>query len=599
MGMTGTPSGTTDADAVTSRLVGLARDEWRRLVAGTFFLAIGSGAGLLYPQGIRIIIDDALTSGDASIVDTAAIALFFIFIIQAVAVAFRSVLFTVAGERIVARLRSRLYQSIMNQEIAFFDTSRTGELLNRLSADTQVLQNTVSVNVSMALRGVAASVGSIGFLFWTSVELTGLMLLVVPPVAIGAVFFGRRVRRISREVQDSLAGASEVAEETIAGIRTVRAFTAEAAEGARYDTSVEQSFELARRRAHIVGRFMGGTSFAGYVAAALVLWWGGHLVIDGAMSVGELTSFLVYTLITAFSIGSLSSLWTDLMKATGSAERIYEIIDRVPTMPVRGGERPQALEGALSLRGVSFHYPTRPDVTVLRDVNLDVAAGEIVALVGPSGSGKTTIASLVTRLYDPPTGQVTLDGHDLVDLDPEWARDRIGIVAQEPILFSASIAQNIRYARPDATTEEVEAAARAANAHDFIVGFPEGYDTHVGERGVQLSGGQKQRVAIARAVLKDPRVLLLDEATSALDAQSEHLVKEALDRLMNGRTTLIIAHRLSTVRDADRVVVLAEGQIVQSGAHAELLEEENGLYHQLLARQLAEPAMPGAPTSST
>jgi ATP-binding cassette subfamily B protein len=575
---------------VTRRLLGLARDEWRRLLIGTFFLALGSGAGLLYPQGIRVIIDDALTAGDPSIVDKAALVLLAVFVVQAIAVALRSILFTVAGERIVTRLRTTLYRAIMRQEIAFFDQSRTGELLNRLSSDTQVLQNTVSVNVSMALRNVASGIGGVAFLFWTSVELTGLMLLVVPPVAIGAVLYGRKVRKISRNVQDALAVASEVAEETIAGIRTVRTFTAEEAEAARYDAAVETSFELAKDRAYLVGRFMGATSFAAYVAAAAVLWWGGHLVIDGAMSVGELSAFLLYTIIVAASLGTLSSLWADLMKASGSAERIYEIIDRQPTMPASGGARLDDVKGALALEDVRFHYPTRPDVTVLSDVSLLVPAGQIVALVGPSGSGKTTIASLVSRLYDPPEGRVTLDGHDLRDLDPQWVRDQIGVVSQEPILFSASVADNIRYARPNATDAQVEAAARAANAHDFVLGFPDGYATHVGERGVQLSGGQKQRVAIARAVLKDPAILLLDEATSALDAESEHLVKEALDRLMHGRTTLIIAHRLSTVRDADRVVVLDHGHIVQSGAHATLLEEEDGLYHRLLARQLATPA---------
>jgi len=576
--------------AVTRRLLGLARGEWRRLLAGTVFLVLGSGASLLYPQGVRFIIDDALTGGDASMVDKAAIALFIVFVIQAIAVWLRYVLFTVAGERVVAELREQLYRAIMGQEVAFFDKSRTGELLNRLSADTQVLQNTVSVNVSMALRSAAAALGGVAFLFWTSVELTGLMLLVVPPVAIGAVFYGRRVRKVSRQVQDALAEASEVAEESIAGIRTVRAFTAEEAEAARYDGAVEKSFDLARGRAHLVGRFIGGTSFAAYASAALVMWWGGHLVIDGAMSVGELSAFLLYTIIVAFSLGTLSGLWADLMKASGSAERIYEIIDREPTMPASGGQQLDELKGAITLEGVSFQYPTRPDVTVLSEVDLSLAAGEIVALVGPSGSGKTTVASLVTRLYDPPEGRVTLDGHDLKVLDPQWVRDQIGIVSQEPILFSATIAQNIRYARPEATDEEVQTAARAANAHDFVIDFPDGYDTHVGERGVQLSGGQKQRVAIARAVLKDPAVLLLDEATSALDAESEHLVKEALDRLMRDRTTLIIAHRLSTVRDADRVVVLDGGRIVQSGAHSVLLEEEGGLYHRLLAHQLAEPA---------
>jgi ATP-binding cassette subfamily B protein len=295
-------------------------------------------------------------------------------------------------------------------------------------------------------------------------------------------------------------------------------------------------------------------------------------------------------MIVAFSLGTLSDLWADLMKATGSAERIYEILDRAPAMAPKGGLLPESVTGEIALERVTFRYPSRPDVPVLRDVELGLEAGSIVALVGPSGSGKTTIAALVGRLYDPDEGRVTLDGRDVRELDPEWLRRQIGVVSQEPILFSASVLDNIRYARPDATRDEVIAAARTANAHDFIAAFPDGYDTEVGERGVKLSGGQKQRVAIARAVLKDPRILVLDEATSALDAESEHLVKDALDRLMRGRTTLIIAHRLSTVRDADRVVVLEDGRIVQVGDHRSLMEED-GLYRRLLARQIESGAL--------
>jgi ATP-binding cassette subfamily B protein len=409
------------------------------------------------------------------------------------------------------------------------------------------------------------------------------MLLVVPPVAVGAVLYGRRVRKLSREVQDALASASEVAEETIGGMRTVRSFAAETAEVARYGRAVERSFQLARVRAVTGAVFVGAASFGAFMAAAAVLWYGGHLVLDGAMSVGQLTSFFVYTLVVAFSLAAVSDVWADFMKASGAGARIFELLDRTSPM-TSAGERPELARGAVTFEDVSFRYPARPDAQVLSHITLALSPGEVVALVGSSGSGKSTIAALLARLYDPESGRVLLDGRDLKELDPDWLRSQIGTVAQEPLLFSRSIGDNIRYARQSATDAEVEQAARTANAFDFVTGFPEGFATKVGERGVQLSGGQKQRIAIARAVLKDPRILVLDEATSALDAESEHLVKDALDRLMKGRTTLVIAHRLSTVVDADRVVVLDHGQIVQQGDHRSLLAEE-GLYKRLVEKQ--------------
>ena len=540
---------------------------------------------LVYPQGIRILIDGAIRRRTNALVDAAVLVMMVAFAAQAIATAIRYVLFTTAGERIVARLREDLYRSLLRQEIAFFDERRTGELTSRLASDTTVLQNAVSVNVSMLLRNFVSAAGGIVLLLYTSPVLTGIMLLVVPPVALGAVFYGRRLRRLSREVQDSLARASEVAEESLAGIRTVRSFAAEGVEGDRYDREIERTFGLAKKRARIGGMFVGAVSFSGFAAATAVLWYGGRLVVSGAMSVGELTSFLVYTLLVAASLGAMTDLWADFMKATGAGERVFELLDREPKMPASGGAAPDHVDGAVRLEHVQFAYPTRPDAPVLTDVDLELRPGEIVAVVGPSGAGKSTIAGLLGRLYDPLSGRVLLDGRDLRELDPMWLRRQVGVVAQEPILFSTTIADNIRYARPDASDADVEAAARTANAHDFVTRFPDGYRTLVGERGVQLSGGQKQRVAIARAVLKDPRILILDEATSALDAESEHLVKDALDRLMTGRTTLVIAHRLSTVVDADRVVVIDGGRIVQSGTHRALVEED-GLYRRLVERQL-------------
>ncbi|KFE71578.1 Lipid A export ATP-binding/permease protein MsbA [Hyalangium minutum] len=566
------------------RLLSLARPETRTLIAGTFFLVVGSGMSLLYPQKMRQIIDEALGARDRAMIDQIALGMAVIFAIQSVAVALRYYFFTTAGERVVTRLRQKLFSSLMSQEVAFFDERKTGELTNRLASDTTVLQNTVSANISMVLRNGVQALGGIAMLFYTSPALTLVMLAVVPPVAVGAVFYGRGVRKLSKEVQDALANSNEVAEESLSGVRTVRSFAAEKSEVARYRSAVDRAFELARRRIRQSSTFMAVASFCGFAAAAAVFWYGGRLVVDGSLTVGGLTSFLVYSMFVAFALGALTELWADFMRAAGASERVFELMDRQPTIPMSGGERLAHTEGRVQLQDVRFTYPSRPDVPVLQGIELNIEPGEAVAIVGPSGSGKSTIASLLGRLYDPQGGHILLDGKDLKALDPEWLRQQIGVVAQEPLLFSSSIADNIRYGRADATQAEIEAAAKAANAHDFIMRFPEGYNTLVGERGVQLSGGQKQRVAIARAMLKDPRLLILDEATSALDAESEHLVKEALDRLMKGRTTLIIAHRLSTVMDADRVMVLEGGKIVQSGSHSALMGQD-GLYRRLVERQ--------------
>jgi len=571
---------------VLLRLFLLARPEWKLLGLATVFLFVGSAASLSFPQFIKQLIDGALTSGDKSRIDQAAFVMACIFAVQGLAMALRYVLFSQVGERVVTRLRTDVYKSLLAQEIAFFDQRRTGELTSRLSSDTTVLQSAVSANVSMVLRNAVQALGGAILLVWTSPTLALLMLTVVPPVAIGAVTVGRKVRALAKQTQDALALANEVAEESLSGIRTVRQFAAEESEGARYSKAMQHAYEVARKRFVAGAWFMGPASFAAFGSAALVLWYGGRLVLEKAMTVGELTSFLVYSMFVAFALGALGDLWADFMKAAGAAERIFELLDRVPLIPLRGGARPERVEAAIRFDSVAFSYPTRADVPVLRGMSFDVKPGEVVALVGHSGAGKSTIAQLITRLYDPQSGAITFGGYDLTTLDPEWLRRKVGVVSQEPILFSTTIAENIRYGRPGATDAEVEAAARAANAHGFIEKFPDSYKTQVGERGIQLSGGQKQRVAIARAVLKDPRLLILDEATSALDAESEHLVKDALDRLMRDRTTIVIAHRLSTVRDADRVLVVDEGVIAQAGSHDALVAVD-GIYRKLVERQFA------------
>ncbi len=565
------------------RLMALARPETRRLVFATIALFIAAGLNLSYPVFIKQIVDGVSTEQAQETVNQAALVLLALFALNGVFTAARSYLFTVAGERVVTRLRTELYRSLVSQEVAFFDERRTGELTNRLAADTTVLQNAATVNISMVLRYGVTGIGALGILLFTSWKLTLVMLAIVPVVVLGAFFYGRILRRYSRQVQDALARSTEVAEETLSGIRTVRAFARETSEGDRYADHAEDVFVLARARARLGAMFGGGMGFAFGGAVAVVLWFGGTMLVDGSMTIGELTQFVLYTFFVAMSLGALSSVWEDFMKAMGASERVFQLLDRTPRIQAKGRTL-EAVRGEVRLRGVDFSYPARGDVQVLRQLDLTLSPGETVALVGPSGGGKSTVAALLSRFYDPCAGTLELDGEPFLELDPSWLRQQVGVVSQEPVLFATSVRDNIRYGRPEASDEEVEVAARAANAHAFISAFPEGYDTLVGERGVRLSGGQKQRVAIARALVKDPRILVLDEATSALDAESEHLVQEALDRLMLGRSTLVIAHRLSTVKDADRVLVLDGGSVVERGTHAELVQSE-GLYRQLVERQ--------------
>ena len=576
------------------RLVALARPEFKMLFWGTLMLVASSAMGLLYPQAVRVFVDDAVKSGDHTQLNRAAGAMFIIFLVQSLTAAARYFWFTIAGERIVMHLRNRLYETILHQEMDFFDRNRTGDLLSRLASDATILQNAASVNISMLVRSLAMVAGGTALLFWTSPKLTALMLASVPPVALGAAWFGGRVKRLSRVAQDKQGLASTVAEETISGIRTVRSFAAESREELRYGDALMQSFQTARKRIRLISTFMASASVLGLTSVTAVIWYGGMLVMNGQLTLGNLTAFILYTISTAISLGTLGSLWTDFMSALGAAQRIFDVLDRTPLIE-RSNESPAGkagliidrnLDGDVSFDHVNFAYPSRADIQVLHDFTLHISPGEVVALVGPSGAGKSTVASLATRFYDPQSGAIHFDGVKLTDLDPHWLRRQIGVVAQDPVLMSSSIRENIAYGRPEASHDEIRAAATAAHVDLFVQQFPEGYETLVGERGIQLSGGQKQRVAIARAILRDPKLLILDEATSALDAESEFYVQSALEKLMVGRSTLVIAHRLSTIRKAHRIIVMAEGRIVQSGTHDSLLRDEHGTYAKLVMRQL-------------
>ena len=578
------------------RIASLAKPHWAGLLVATLSLALGSGIGLLYPQAARLTIDEVIKGQGVAGLDltTIGLGLLGLFALQAVFVSLRYYLFTVIGDRIVTDLRHALYGAILAQEMGFFDERKTGELTSRLASDTQVLQNAVTSNMSMTLRYGAQALGGVILLFVTSPKLS-LVIVVALPLVLGvAKLYGRKVRALSRQVQDALADSTAIAEESLSGVRTVRSFAREAHERARYGQAVERSFGLARERARQGALFGGGMSFLAYGALALVLWLGSLMVMRQELSAGDLTAFLLYAFMVAMALGILSGLYTDLMKALGASERVFSLLDRSPAQRTSDQPLPHGpTRGQVELRQVTFAYPTRQEVRALDEVSLSLEPGQRLALVGHSGSGKSTIASLLSRFYDPTQGQILIDGQPIERYDVDALRESIGVVAQEPTLFSGTIRSNVSYGRPQASTDQIIDALKAANAWEFIERLPEGLDTVIGERGLRLSGGQKQRVAIARALLKDPKILLLDEATSALDVESEALVQRALEHLMRGRTTIIIAHRLSTIRHADQVVVLERGRVIERGDHASLLAQ-GGAY----ARMIEHQQWPDQPASS-
>ncbi|AXC49753.1 ATP-binding cassette domain-containing protein [Paracoccus suum] len=581
-------------DRPTTRRIGALGALWpflrpyRGLLAAAMLaLALTSAISLILPLAVRRVVDGF--SQGAGLLDEYFGAAIGIIALLALATGLRYYLVTRLGERVVADIRKAVFDRVIGMSPAFFERVMTGEIISRITTDTTLILSVIGSSVSLALRNMLVFAGGMVMLMITSPKLTGLVLLIVPIVLVPIIVLGRRLRGLSRQNQDWIASSSGAASESLLAAQTVQAFTHEGASRANFAEVTEASFAAARRRIATRAVMTVLVIFLIFAGVAGVLWIGARDVRLGDMTVGGLVQFVIYAIMVASSVGALSELWGELQRAAGATERLGELLATRDTIadPANPVALPRPVAGRIALRNVSLSYPSRPGAQALEDVSLDIAAGETVALVGPSGAGKTTVVQMILRFWDPDQGRVTIDGIDLRDMARDDFRRAIALVPQEPAIFATSARENIRFGRLDATDAEVEAAARAAYAHDFIADLPQGYDSPLGERGVMLSGGQRQRIAIARAMLRDAPILLLDEATSALDSESERQVSGAVDRLAAGRTTVIVAHRLATVKKADRIVVMDGGRIVAQGTHAQLVAE-GGLYARLARLQFTD-----------
>ncbi len=561
------------------------RRQWLGAMVALLFTA---GVTLAIGQGVKLVIDNGFIAGSVVQLNQAIIVLISMALLMAGGTFVRFYLVSWLGERITADIRQAVFDNLMGLHTSYFEINRSGEIMSRLTTDTTLLQSIIGSSFSMALRSIVTTLGALVMLFVTNVKLSLIIVAGVPLVLLPVLLFGRRVRTLARKSQDSIADVGTYAGEAIQQIKTVQSYTQEAQESRAFAREVDTAFSVARKRISQRALLMAVVIVLVFSALSGMLWIGGYDVITGVMSGGDLGAFVFYALIVAMGAGTLSEVYGELQRAVGATERLMELLNAKSeiTPPVSPVDAAQ-LDASLSLQDVTFRYPSRPEQAALEAFSLHIPEGRITALVGPSGAGKSTVFELLLRFYDPQQGVVCLADTDLRQLNPQQLRQQTALVAQQPSLFTANVLDNIRYGRPDATDAEVEAAAKAAHAAEFIERLPNGYQSDLGEQGVRLSGGQKQRIAIARAILNDPRILLLDEATSALDTESEHAIKLGLDNLMEGRTTVIIAHRLSTILHADQIVVMDQGKVVAKGTHTELLEASD-LYRRLAALQFRE-----------